>query len=152
MGHPVQQRIKSVYREGNSSKALYLDFIVTLNHVYYCLVSEVMQWMFDDLRRPPDIRIFHESSMVICSRRHCTLWGTHARRHSCWVGPGSSVIMLQISKHFVKRSYREQDKITLYHATCFTLILWRVILWWPLHTIRNKPLTFSSRCSFFHLT
>ncbi|KYN11639.1 hypothetical protein ALC57_16228 [Trachymyrmex cornetzi] len=73
--------------------------------------------MFDDLRRPPDIRIFHESSMVICSRRHCTLWGTHARRHSCWVGPGSSVIMLQISKHFVKRSYREQDKITLHHAT-----------------------------------
>ncbi|KYM87448.1 hypothetical protein ALC53_03347 [Atta colombica] len=73
--------------------------------------------MFDDLRRPPDIRIFHESSMVICSRRHCTLWGTHARRHSCWVGPGSSVIMLQISKHFVKRSNREQDKVTFNDRT-----------------------------------
>lgn len=66
---------------------------ITLNLIYYCLVSEVVQWMFDDLCRPPDIRILHESCMMICSRRYSTLWGTHTRRHSCWVGPGSSVII-----------------------------------------------------------
>jgi len=89
-----------------------------LNFVYYCLVSEV-EWIFDDLCRPPDIRILHESSMVICSRRHYTLWGTHTRRHSRWVGPGSSVIMLQIRVNTLQRSYWKQDKVTLHHATFY---------------------------------